>query len=255
MKNNFEKFANTARYLSRNPLGIIALFILLVYGLACLVLGLAGTQLEVGERSPLIWFIVIFPVIVLLAFCWLVAKHHHKLYAPGDFENEELFVAGQSAETVIRQTSSNDYQDLMKAGEGFQVVSENEDLIKKDLLGRGLESDSDTAKVLIRHLAVAQSNLWFETVSHTIFGSQIQLLKHLNETRTKVTFEFLENYFNSVRGRFAELAEWSTERYLAFLINYNLIIKHETNLYELTVAGNEFLMIMAKSGTKDNNPL
>ena len=35
MSENMTKFAKTAKDLSRNPLGIIALFIVLVYGFAC----------------------------------------------------------------------------------------------------------------------------------------------------------------------------------------------------------------------------
>ncbi|MEZ6139014.1 MAG: pYEATS domain-containing protein [Zavarzinella sp.] len=91
MANQLSEFGETAKGLSRNPLGIIALFIVLVYGFACLVVGVGKT--EPCERSPLIWFLVIFPVMVLGVFAWLVSRHHKKLYAPTDYKDETHFVA------------------------------------------------------------------------------------------------------------------------------------------------------------------
>lgn len=89
-------FAQTARGLARNPLGIIALFIVLAYGFAALVTAFASS-LTTAERLPLIWFLVIFPVLVLVAFSWLVSRHSGKLFAPSDFKNEDNYVKMQMA--------------------------------------------------------------------------------------------------------------------------------------------------------------
>ena len=85
------EFGKAAQKLSRNPLGIIALFIVLVYGIAALVLGVSSSSLQPDERLPLIYFLVFFPVIVLVAFYRLVAIHHVKLYAPLDYQDKEGF--------------------------------------------------------------------------------------------------------------------------------------------------------------------
>jgi lipopolysaccharide export LptBFGC system permease protein LptF len=63
----------------RNPLGIIALFIVLIYGFASLVLTF-GANLQSEERLPIVWFLVLFPVLALVVFGWLVSRHHAKLY-------------------------------------------------------------------------------------------------------------------------------------------------------------------------------
>ena len=68
-------FGDTAKSLARNPLGIIALFIVLIYGFASLVVGLSG-RLDPGDRTPLVWFLVVFPCLVLAVFTWLVSCHH-----------------------------------------------------------------------------------------------------------------------------------------------------------------------------------
>lgn len=94
MDNQVESFGKVAAGLARNPLGIIALFIVMVYGFACLVTAFAGSFSE-AERLPLIYFLVAFPVLVLGIFTWLVSRHSGKLFAPGDFKNEENYVKMQ----------------------------------------------------------------------------------------------------------------------------------------------------------------
>jgi len=81
----------SAQKLARNPLGIIALFLLLVYGIAGLVFSVAAKGLSASERQPLVWFLVVFPVLVLGMFGWLVGRHHTKLYAPSDYRDSEGF--------------------------------------------------------------------------------------------------------------------------------------------------------------------
>ena len=53
-----KSFGDTAQGLARNPLGIIALFIVMVYGFAAMATAFAGSFTP-GERQPLIWFLVI----------------------------------------------------------------------------------------------------------------------------------------------------------------------------------------------------
>lgn len=84
--------------LVKNPLGIIALFIALIYGFAALLLGLSASQLLPEERAPLIWFIVLFPIVVLGTFHILVTRHHGKLYAPKDYQKDDSFLKTLSVE-------------------------------------------------------------------------------------------------------------------------------------------------------------
>lgn len=87
---NTDTFAESAKGFTKSPLGIIALFIVLVYGFASLVVGLGQGISE--HVAPLIYFMVFFPVLVFFGFLWLVANHHNKLYGPSDFKNEENFM-------------------------------------------------------------------------------------------------------------------------------------------------------------------
>src|SRR5437762_460764 len=94
MSDETKNFGETAKSLARNPLGIIALFIVLVYGFASLVTAFAGA-LSPAERLPLVYFLIGCPILVLGVFAWLVSKHSGKLFAPSDFKNEENYVKMQ----------------------------------------------------------------------------------------------------------------------------------------------------------------
>jgi len=82
---------------ARNPLGIIALFISLIYAMSAALLGTSVKNLTETNQTVLVSFIVIFPFIVLAVFGWLVAKHHRKLYGPGDYRSDEGFLNAASA--------------------------------------------------------------------------------------------------------------------------------------------------------------
>jgi hypothetical protein len=98
---------DSAKSLARNPLGIIALFIVMIYGFASLVLTAGGASLQTtSERLPIIWFLTLFPVAVLGVFAWLVAYHNENLYAPGDYAKDESFLKAVGI-TMAPQKTSN----------------------------------------------------------------------------------------------------------------------------------------------------
>lgn len=86
-----EDFGNTAKSLSKSPLGVLSLFLVLVYALACAVFnfksGLSETQNEV-----FLCFIVFFPIFIFVAFMWVWVYHSDKLFAPSDFSDENNFI-------------------------------------------------------------------------------------------------------------------------------------------------------------------
>lgn len=91
MSDPIRSFGNVATGLARNPLGIIALFIVLVYGFASLVTAF-GQNFTAGEKVPLIYFMVFFPVLVLAVFAWLVSRHSSDLFGPDDFKDQADYV-------------------------------------------------------------------------------------------------------------------------------------------------------------------
>lgn len=114
-------FGNAARSLARNPLGIIALFIVLVYGLAGLVI-IFASALTLGERVPLIVFLVTFPVLVLAVFFFLVTRHVANLYSPADYRNEENFVRMQMKAAASIAAASDKVKESVDVDEIVSAV-------------------------------------------------------------------------------------------------------------------------------------
>jgi hypothetical protein len=87
----------------RNPLSIIALFISLIYGISALLLGASIESLTPDNQERLVWFIILFPIGILLAFLYLVTQHHRKLYSPSDFRTDESFLTSEDPEEIGRK--------------------------------------------------------------------------------------------------------------------------------------------------------
>ncbi len=123
-------FMTNSKGLTKNPLGIIALFVSLIYGFACLVLStnLYNLKTEI-ERLPLIWFIILFPIIILLAFVFLVIKHHGKLYSPSDYGDNESFLktleGARKFEPIQVELTDNKLNNAISRNE---LVKKSEDI-------------------------------------------------------------------------------------------------------------------------------
>jgi hypothetical protein len=107
--NMVNEFADSAKSLARNPLGIIALFIVLVYAMASVVISFAKPEFYQHAEHPAVWFLTIFPCIVLFVFTYLVAKHHRKLYGPSDDSDQKDFLKtleiGDVPEEIRKETT------------------------------------------------------------------------------------------------------------------------------------------------------
>lgn len=160
-----DKFAEVAGKLSRNPLGIIALFIVLVYGIAGLVLGTAGKSLNPFQNSILVWFLAVFPFTVLGAFVWLVSKHHTKLYAPADFRNDEGFLRvltpeeqkrklEKEVQDVINEETSIDSTKSIPLSSANNNILRESVLLAEELAFREIENEYNVS--INRHVSVGQ---------------------------------------------------------------------------------------------------
>ena len=161
-----------------------------------------------------------------------------------------------SPETQLEKSNSEAVQQLLDVVQNTIVISDLEDRIKNDLKTKGLIATDDASKILIRHLAGTQLLLNFEQIHQLIFGSQIFLLKKLNEVAGQGRhIEYLIGYVESVKKLYADtLTDWSKDKYLAFLFSRHLIIQHGEQVH-ITNLGVEYLVWIARSGKRDDNAL
>lgn len=134
------------------------------------------------------------------------------------------------------------------------VLQEVETRIRSDLVSRNLQDDGETSKVLIKYLAATKVALEFEQIHNLIFGSQILLLKKLNEvTGIGQVSSLVQAHFTHVQLSFPDsFSNWSLEKYLNFLFERALIVRQDDN-YHITNLGKEFLVWMARTGRRENN--
>lgn len=188
-------FMNNAKGLTRNPLGIIALFVSLIYGFACLVLSTSIANLNNdSERLPLIWFIIVFPLVILVAFIYLVVNHHEKLYAPGDFRGDDSFIQTidenkrklkirQEVENLESSPISDEQADTNESPENNteKIVDSSPELLKKDVPIQNSETPTEeelieiysnsekwaTDELSIKYNVSFRSNIKLQTQSAT----------------------------------------------------------------------------------------
>jgi hypothetical protein len=162
----------------------------------------------------------------------------------------------QTPEVQREEQKKESVQQLLLAIGDSIVLRDIEGRIKADLQERGLETEGDTIKILIKHLAGTRVLLEFEQIHNLIFGSQIFLLKKLNEVAGQgKTIDFIVAHFKNVKSLFPEqLGGWTLEQYLAFLKG-RILITIQGNIFHITNLGVEYLTWMARNGREENRPL
>jgi hypothetical protein len=120
----------------RNPLGVVALFISLIYGFASLLLGSSADKLESVERWPIIIFIVIFPFSVLYVFYKLVTEHHGKLYSPADYKTDDSFLKTLTAQELAAKLEEdvNEVVAIESTNINQNKVSDVREVIKQRII-------------------------------------------------------------------------------------------------------------------------
>ncbi len=151
-------------------------------------------------------------------------------------------------------TTKPQIEDLKNWGTSPAVLN-RKDSIKTDLKNRGINISGETAEVLISQLAVTQLLWKAEEIYYFIFGSQIFLLKTLNQAPTGVPAQQVVTFFNGVKERFSDrLKDWDVQKYLQYLFAEGLIA-FDGNTYSITILGKEFLAWLARAGRSENKNL
>ena len=123
--------------LTRNPLGILAVFLGILYGIAGLLLGIDAQPLTEANQTVITWLVAIFPFVSLAVFAWLVSKHHAKLYSPHDYRTDEGFFAS------VRPSTAAEVEEKL-AAEVDAISSEAETEPQSSLAVDAPEADGES---------------------------------------------------------------------------------------------------------------
>ena len=227
-------FMNNAKGLTRNPLGIIALFVSLIYGFACLVLSTSISNLNnYEERLPLIWFIILFPLIILMAFIYLVVNHHEKLYAPSDFRGDESFI--QIIDENKRKLKINKEVENLESSPKSDIIDIEEEKPKKE--NASVKTSNNTSKVVPAQEPLSKVNL-LEIYSNSETWAT-------NELSLKYKVSFSRNVTIQVQSSKFELDAYSHSQEKTYIVEVKYW-KYNRSNKRLKLAIQEFLAKQSK---------
>lgn len=152
---------------ARNPLGIVALFISLIYGMSALLLGASVHSLLPYNQTILVVFIAIFPFVVLVVFGWLVAFHHTKLYGPADYRTDKGFL-DSFRNAPAKDVGARLQQEVESSGEIKGILD-----LASEAVGK---SEKGTNPAQIR-LAAGVGRSWQLSRAYLIEGLLFQVLQ------------------------------------------------------------------------------
>jgi hypothetical protein len=129
-----------------NPLTIIAIFAGLAEINGTVVLGLVPTDLQ----GIFIWFIIIFPSVLVLIFFFTLNFNPKVLYAPSDFSNEENFL-----KTLGKSAVKFEPVKIDVTKENYKTVQNFSDIVRK-AEGKNFNKDPFLPETQ-RHLNIANT--------------------------------------------------------------------------------------------------
>ena len=180
-------------------------------------------------------------------------QQHTNVYGDFNISQKPEQVAGKEGEPEVDKKA---VEKLLAVIGDSVVISELETRIVDDMKAKNLNADGDSVKVLVKHLAGTQILLAFERIHNMIFGSQIYLLKKLNESvGVGKPMDIVKRHIDHVRNIFSDsLSSWTDEQYLQFLYDRLLIVRNDEQLH-ITNLGVEYLMWLVRNGRSENRPL
>ncbi|MFZ4799198.1 MAG: hypothetical protein ACOYMA_16990 [Bacteroidia bacterium] len=179
-----DTFISNSKGLTKNPLGIIALFVSLIYGFACLVLSTSISNLKGdNERLPLIWFIIGFPIVILLAFIFLVVKHHEKLYSPSDYRADEAFIQTIGREK-IQEKQLKEVKELEKA----KTIENTYSIERENSINTNTEQTIDESSIEKENIVESEEQLLSIYKNTELWTTKELSLKYNVLFKNNVTF-------------------------------------------------------------------
>jgi hypothetical protein len=191
-------------------------------------------------------------LIFALVFIFVFKKSITSLFMRVQKISKEGIQTGDVTQIQENTDKKSSAEELMRAFDSV-VLLEGETLIKKDLEKREL-NDKEAIDILSRHLAATQLALRFEGIYSSIWGSQINLLKHLNsKAPLGDTVENIKSGYYDVAAMFYPdvYKSYSFDAYLYFLTSLTLIIKTDRG-YGITNLGRDFLIYLVQTGKSES---
>jgi hypothetical protein len=135
------------------------------------------------------------------------------------------------------------------------VLTAQEEAIRKDVEKLFPNDLSGRVNSLVTHLAATQMALAFEMINKLIWGSQLELLLHVNSLHNGAAVDELKRFYDKAAAAHQDgLKEYPFENYVGFLINSRLLVRTNGRVL-ITPFAKEFLAHLARTGATYPRPL
>jgi hypothetical protein len=135
------------------------------------------------------------------------------------------------------------------------LLSDREDAIRREIEKLFPSDMTGRVNTLVTHLAATQLALAFESINKLIWGSQLELLLHVNSLFNGAAVDELRVFYEKAAATHPTgLKEYPFESYLGFLINSGLLRRTNGRVY-VTPFAKEFLAHLARTGATHLRPL
>ncbi len=164
--------------------------------------------------------------------------------------NSSGVTVGGSQKESLAEKDPREEAELLIQKLDSELVRETERLIKDDLANKKL-GGSEAIPVLIKYFAVVYIEYLFLNLYRIIYGSQINLLDHLN-TQNGQSREALQIFYNLGASQYPDIYKnYSYDQWLGFLKD-QVLLREDQGMFRVTVRGREFLLYLARSGLSRN---
>ena len=136
----------------KNPLTLIAIFAGLAEVAATGVLPILNGSVQ----STFVWYVMLFPVLLVIFFFVTLNFNHRVLYAPSDFRDEQHFLDAMRGEYAAKTTEGELLREFWKPG--GVVNRPNEIRLKQWLRANGIDQESITFFLRNEIFAEARKN-------------------------------------------------------------------------------------------------
>ena len=198
----------------KNPLTIIAMFAALVEVSGTIVLPFV----DANNQIYFIWFLILFPIILVILFFCTLNFNHKVLYAPSDYENEENFLKlfiPVSPEEKIQRIKSEYSNEIIDAGK-----SNNDHEDKKiDIVNISPDNNKSFLKLAYNEAKLLANEEFVLQHMSKEFSAEIKRNMRLDDLRYEIYFDGLVYEKGNIIGIEVKTLQKGTRKIVSDSIN------------------------------------
>ena len=132
------------------------------------------------------------------------------------------------------------------------TIDRAKQVVSKESGFEEVKSESGKVEILLKYSEALYLILSFERLYNVIFGSQLNILEHVN-TYNSETKESLKRFYDSSKQQYPEFyATYTYDEYFKFLLSMETITLNEKGQCQITWLGRDFLKYIVETGKSLN---